>query len=200
MTSINSKNTAGILGLLAVAIFLGSLVFFGIANREFSFWDDFISRLGAKGAPNALVWNLIGFVVVGILLFGFGLCYGLLLRDRLLAVLLSFFGLGFAFIASPVDFSDSEVSKVHVLAVCLGLACWLLGLSRMGYNPQLSQKIRNRANVTAVLLLAAITGHVLGGWAMPMTHRLVFGIVFGWTAITSLELLLVKESSDQKTT
>jgi len=27
---------------------------------------------------------------------------------------------------------------------------------------------------------------------MPVTHRLIFGIVFGWTAITSFELILRK--------
>ncbi len=195
--TVNWKNVAGTLGLLAVAVFLIALLVFGLANRDFSFWDDFISSLGAKGAPNAQLWNIVGFALVGVLLFAFGLSYGLLLRDRLLAVFLSLFGLGFAFIASPMDFSDEEVSKAHILAVCLGLACWLLGLSRMGYNPLLAQKVRTRANVTATLILVSILGFVLGAWTMPIAHRLVFGLVFGWTALTSLELLLAKPSPNR---
>jgi hypothetical protein len=37
-----------------------------------------------------------------------------------------------------------------------------------------------------------IIGSVVGLWSIPVTHRLIFGIVFGWTAITSFELILRK--------
>lgn len=195
---IDSRTAAAVLGLLAVAIFLAALLVFGFANPDFNLWDDFVSRLGAKGAPHALAWNVIGFALVGILLFAFGLSYGLLLGDRPLAIFLSLFGLGFAFVASPMDFADAEVSKAHILAVCLGLACWMFGLSRMGSNRTLAQKVRTRANITACLILVSMLGFVFGAWSMPLAHRLVFGIGFGWTAITSLELLLSTPSPEQK--
>jgi hypothetical membrane protein len=193
---LREKNI-GIFGLLSVLILISALLIFGLSNPDFSFWDSFISKLGAKGEPNAIWFNLIGFLVVGILLFIFGITYGNLLKDKLLSILLSLFGLGFAFTAIPIDmeFSRTPVSKAHIVAICLGLAFWLFGLSRLGYNQKLKRKIRNRANITAVILVLSILGYVFEIWSMPITHRLVFMIVFGWTAITSIELIYNKKTA-----
>ena len=184
----------GILGLLSILIFIASLLIFGFSNSDFSFLNDFVSKLGAKGEPNALWFNLFGFFTVGILLFVFGVTYGNLLNDKLLSVLLSLYGLGFAFTAIPIDMELPRIpmSKAHIVSICLGLAFWLLGLSRLGYNRQLGKGIRNRANFTAAVLVLSIIGSVLGLWSIPVTHRLIFGIVFGWIAITSFELILRK--------
>ncbi len=186
-----TEKNIGIFGLLSVLTLITALLVFGLLNSDFSFWEDFISKLGAKGEPNAFWFNIIGFVVVGILLFVFGLLYGKLLNDKLLSILLSLFGLGFAFTAIPIDmeFSRTSVSKAHIVAICLGLAFWLFGLSRLAYNQNLKQRIRKRANLTAIILVLSMIGFVFGLWSMPITHRLVFTIVFGWTAITSIELM-----------
>lgn len=188
------EKTVGLFGLSSVLFLVFALTTFGLLNKEFSFLNDFISKLGAKGAPNALWFNFIGFIVVGILFFVFGLTYGKLLNDKLISILLSLFGLGFAFTAIPIDIQlpDTSTSKTHILVICLGLAAWLLGLARIGYNQQLKRKIRIRANITAVILSVAMIGFLLGIWSMPITHRLVFGIVFGWTILTSLELIYKK--------
>ena len=191
---IIKEKSVGILGLLSVMILIKALLIFGFSNSEFSFANDFISKLGAKGEPNSLWFNLFGFITVGILLFVFGLTYGNLLNDKLLSILLSLFGLGFAFTAIPMDMelSRTPVSKAHIVAICLGLAFWLLGLSRLGYNKQLKRKVKIRANLTAIILVLSMMGFVFGLWSMPITHRLVFGIVFSWTALTSIELILKK--------
>ena len=183
--------TVGILGLSSVLILFITLLVFGFLNSQFSFTDDFISKLGAKGEPNALLFNLFGFITDGILLFAFGLSYGFLLRDKLLSVLLSIFGLGFGFTAIPTDMhlSDSVLSKAHMVSICLGLAFWLFGLARLGYNVNLENKIRDRANFSARVLIISIFGVVIDLWSIPTAHRLVFGIVFGWTTFTSLELI-----------
>ncbi|MCX2680069.1 DUF998 domain-containing protein [Galbibacter sp. EGI 63066] len=188
------EKTVGIFGLLSVLILVIALLIFGYLNSEFSFLNDFISKLGASGEPNALLFNLIGFITVGLLLFIFGLTYGKLQNDKLLSILLSLFGLGFAFTAIPIDMqiSNTPVSKAHIVSICLGLAFWFFGLSRLGYNRHLKKKIRNRANFTAVILVLSIIGFVIGLWSMPITHRLIFGIVFGWTTLTSIELILKK--------
>lgn len=188
------KQTVGIFGLLSVLVLIIAISTFGLLHSDFSFVDDFISKLGAKGEPHALWFNLFGFITVGIFLFVFGLAYGRLLHDKLLSTLLSLFGLGFAFTAIPIDMelASLPVSKAHMVAICLGLAFWLFGLSRLGYNKQLQKRIRNRANLTAVVLILSMMGFVFGLWSMPITHRLVFGVVFGWTAVTSIELMLKK--------
>ncbi|MDN3203341.1 DUF998 domain-containing protein [Algoriphagus sediminis] len=191
------EKTVGLTGLLSVVILILSLLVFGVLNNQFSFLNDFISMLGAKGQPNSVLFNFFGFVIVGFLLFLFGWGYGQLQNDRLLAILLSIFGLGFAVTAIPIDFDQetSPVSKAHIVSICIGLAFWFFGLSRMGSNPNLPQKIRKRANLTAGVLATAMIGFTLGFWSMPITHRLIFGIVFGWTGWTSIELVLNKNKS-----
>ncbi|MEO0337984.1 MAG: DUF998 domain-containing protein [Bacteroidota bacterium] len=191
------QRKSGILGLMSAIIFMLALVFFGFLNPEFSFVEDFVSKLGAKGEPNAIWWNIIGFGLVGLVLFGFGIFYGKLLKDQFAGLLLASFGVGFSFTAFPMDMMDAnaDVSKAHVLAICLALASWLFGLARISSNALISKKIRNRANITAFLVVTPMIGFVLGFWSMPITHRLVFIVVFGWTAFTSIELLMMQNKA-----
>lgn len=194
MHSINSNKIAGLLGISAFLFFVLSLAVFGLLNPSFSFLDDYISKLGAIGEPLALWWNIIGFGLVGILFIGFGISYGKVIQDKFSGLLLALFGLGFALTSLPMDMTDdrSPVSKAHIVAICLGLACWLFGLARMSYNPTLSKAIKSGANVAATLLAISMIGQAMGIWPMPVTHRLVFTIVFGWTFITSVSLLRSK--------
>ena len=191
MEFLRNPGFVGTIGLLAVIVLMLSILIFGFRNDSFSFLNDFISKLGAEGEPNALWFNLMCFVMVGIILFVFGVAYGLLLKDKLLSTFLSFFGVGFAFSAIPFDaeLPKASLSTAHVVAICLGLVFWMFGLSRIGYNQQIERSIRNRANFSAIALVISMAGFGLGLWSMPITHRLVFGVVFGWTAVTSILLL-----------
>ena len=192
---IKNRGLAGSLGLLSVLLFVISLLIFGNLNAEFNFVEDFVSKLGAIGEPYATWWNILGFGLVGMLLIGFGIAYGGILKDNLTGILLALFGVGFALISIPMDMANSEssVSKAHIVAVCLALAFWLFGLARISQNGITERKTRRRANVTALLIVMAMLGFVFNFWSMPLTHRLVFFVVFSWTAMTSLELLLIRQ-------
>ena len=191
MKENKTNKIAGLLGLSGVLIFSISLLALGYLNADFSFVNDFISKLGAKGEPNAIWWNLIGFVLVGITLTGFGILYGRILKDKLVGILLSLFGVGFAFTSIPIDMveSDTSISKAHIVAITLALASWLLGLAKISSNYLVEKYIRDRANIAAILVVFAMIGFVINLWSMPITHRFVFLVVFGWVAITSISLL-----------
>lgn len=182
---------AAMLGISAVALFAFAFVVFSGLNPGFKPLDDYVSKLGAVGQPYALWWNAIGFVVVGALLAGFGLTYGRILQDRFVGVLLALYGVGFGATGVPINLGDASapLSKAHVVAICLGLAAWMLGLARMAYLPSLAKSIRSSANIAAALLALPILGQGVQLWSMPVTHRLVFLVVFGWVAITSIRLL-----------
>ncbi len=49
--------------------------------------------------------------------------------------------------------------------------------------------IRHSANVAAALVVLPMVGAGAQLWSMPVTHRLVFIVVFGWLAATSITLL-----------
>jgi hypothetical membrane protein len=182
---------AAMLGISAVSLFGLSLVVFSGLNPNFNLLDDYVSKLGAVGQPYALWWNVIGFVMVGVLLAGFGLAYGSILQSRLVGVLLALFGIGFGAAGVPIELGDgsSPLTKAHVVAICLGLAAWLFGLARMAYLPSLGRFTHSSANIAAILLVLPILGQGAQLWSMPVTHRLVFLVVFGWVAITSIRLL-----------
>ncbi|MBO3697063.1 DUF998 domain-containing protein [Roseivirga sp. E12] len=183
--------TAGTFGVLAFSLFSLALLIFGLLNQEFYFVNDVISKLGANGQPLAIWWNIIGFGLVGLLLMGFGITYGKVLKDRSAGLLLALFGLGFAFTSIPIDIGevDSAFSKAHVVAICLALAFWLFGLARISANHSQSKSIKLRANVAALLLVTSMIGGATELLSMPMTHRLVFGVVFGWTLVTAISML-----------
>jgi hypothetical membrane protein len=60
-------------GLLGVALFAISIIIFGLLDPNFLFINSYISELGAQDASRALLLNLFGFVIPGILLAVFWL-------------------------------------------------------------------------------------------------------------------------------
>jgi hypothetical protein len=164
---------------------------FATLNPGFDPVNDYVSKLGAKGQPYAFWRNLLGFGTVGALILAFGATYGAHLGDRLVGVLLALFGIGFAATSVPVDIADpgSSLSKAHTVAICLGLACFMGALARLAHARSNGQATRRSANAAATLLGVAGFGYLAQLWSMPVAHRLVFGVVFGWMALTAAGLL-----------
>ncbi|MEM9182272.1 MAG: DUF998 domain-containing protein [Pseudomonadota bacterium] len=186
-----SYRITALLGLAGVGAFASALLLFSFLNPNFHPTQDYVSKLGALGQPFAVWWNVVGFGLVGLMLAAFGWVYGKLVRDRLIGFLLALFGLGFAATAIPIDLgsADAAVSKAHVVAICLGLAGWCFGLARLASLTALSKSVRRSAKLAATLVVAPMVGQALELWPMPVTHRLVFAVVFGWFALTSITLL-----------
>ena len=186
------RSLAASCGLAGVALFLAAFVIFSALDTEFQLFDDYVSELGATGKTYGLWFNLIGFVGVGLLLALFGIAYGHVLGDRLVGGLLTAFGLGFAFTAVPIEdtVTVSTLSKVHIVAICLGLGAWMLALARLAHLRRLGSDVRLAANTAAGLFLIPVAGHLLQFWTMPVTHRLVFTVVFGWFVWTASRLLV----------
>lgn len=65
---------AGVLGVAGVAAGLGVPVYFGGLDPAYDPVRDFISELGAAGAPNALVVNWMAFLPTGLIQILFALC------------------------------------------------------------------------------------------------------------------------------
>ncbi|WP_051315945.1 DUF998 domain-containing protein [Algoriphagus vanfongensis] len=189
-SKLKYSHLAQITGVLAPITFCILFWVFGKANPSFDFLEDYVSKLGAAGEPNAFLWNLLGFFLVGILLAVFGYCYGATIQNRLVGFLLGGFGLGFSLISIPISMNNPEalVSKFHILAVCLGLACWMFGLAKISAISGISPQTKILSNLAAGAIVISIFGFVFGFYSMTVTHRLVFSVVFFWTFLTSLGL------------
>jgi hypothetical membrane protein len=123
--------------LLAPALFAICLVVFGALRPDYSHLTDAVSGLGARGAPNAEAWNLLGFVTVGLLItaFSWGLFRGTGSLSALLFVGLS--GLGFAGTGVfPADMSDlsSPSSRAHILMSLISFAAFVPGAFVLGWR------------------------------------------------------------------
>lgn len=185
------QKTTAYLGISVVVIFGTALIIIASLTPEFSYLEDFVSKLGAQGQPYALWWNMIGFLLVGFLLTAFGYSYGRVVNDRWIGICLALFGIGFAATALPIDLGNSEsaLSTAHVVAICLGLAAWMFGLARLAHIKKIGKAVRYSANIAAALVVLPMFGFVAGLLSMPLTHRLVFVVVFGWVAYSSINLL-----------
>lgn len=74
-------------GLIAPVIRLTSILVVGWLNPDYSQSRDYISELGAVGAPNAWLMNSFGIILVGIMLSGFSIVLWRVLRPGLLVAI-----------------------------------------------------------------------------------------------------------------
>ena len=63
-----TERVAGAIGIVACAVFWLSLFAYGAMRTDYSHFTKAVSELGVIGVPHALAWNLIGFIVPGLLL------------------------------------------------------------------------------------------------------------------------------------
>lgn len=116
--------------MAAPALFVLFLVVFGALRPDYSHRTDAVSELGALGAPNALAWNLLGFVAVGLLIVAFS--WGLFRETGSVAALVfvGLSGLGFTGTGVfPADMSDLSTpsSRAHILMSLISFAAFVPG-------------------------------------------------------------------------
>ena len=177
-------------GLLSVSVFVCSFMIFCFLHPGFDILGDFISKLGSKGQPYAICWNVSGFATVGLLLATFGWLFGLCQGDRVLGACLVVSGVGFTLAAIPADFADAQapLSKAHFVSVCLSLAGFCFGLARLSGSRSTKQD-RNIANVVIVLAIIPVVCVSGGVSAEPIAHRIILAVVFTWVVLSSIRLL-----------
>lgn len=116
--------------MVAPPLFALCLFVFGALRPDYSHRTDAVSELGALDTPNALAWNLLGFVAVGLLIAAFS--WGLFRGTGSLAALV-FVGLsGLAFAGTgvfPADMSDLSApsSRAHILMSLISFAAFVPG-------------------------------------------------------------------------
>ncbi|MEM8713162.1 MAG: DUF998 domain-containing protein, partial [Planctomycetota bacterium] len=175
--------------------------FAAVRPDDYSHGRKAVSELGAVGAPNALGFNLLGFVAPGLLVIC--LTYALTRslrtrRCRVGAALLFASGLSMAMAGVfPVDMEkrDSLTSILHLVAASLSGIFWTLSLFWLGrvLRRDLDLPLLGRMTPWFSLFLVAnlawqavwqSTGAVLPGWG----QRIGFGGFFLWTFWTGLAL------------
>ena len=136
---VNARR-AWVCSVLATAIFWIALIEFGAVRTDYSQLTKAVSELGAVGAPHALAWNVLGFIVPGLLLAACGIAVGTVVDERRVALRWMLAGSGVAFAAtgvfpavmqdgSPVMQAPSTVG--HVVMLLLSSIFWLVAIGML---------------------------------------------------------------------
>jgi hypothetical membrane protein len=199
-----TERWAAVAGLGACATFWIALFAFAAARSDYSHFTKAISELGVLGAPHALAWNLIGFIVPGILLAicGAGLASTIDGKRGLLWWLLVMSGVGFAATGllpgemhngSPLMKSPWTVG--HIAASFLSAIPWAIATVLLVVRAKHKPEWRHLRVIGTVLALAGILG--LFARALPafehrpgLGQRTGFAAYLAWYLVMSFYLLL----------
>lgn len=183
-------------GALAAIVFVAAVAGFGVALSGYSqVWHP-VAVLGAKGVPRALGFNLLGFVLTGVL----AAVAALDLRHRLPAdagwparvgaQLLLLSALGFiALGAMPLDPDDlhNEASSLHATGWLLWWVAFVPGAALFAFG--MRGRSRWRPVVTASIVAAAVVlfSALIAVALMPagIAQRLGYAAWLGWLCVAS---------------
>lgn len=178
-------------GLAASVVFFTALIAVGALDPSYSHFTKAVSELGAIGAPNKLVWNLLGFFAVGILLAIFGWRLGGYLNDEVCRGFLTLFGIAFAATAIPANMDDlgSFNSTAHIVASLAVFLFWSLALLRLLFTEQRLEGLKLASGVALALALGSIVLRGSGLLLPGLAQRISFLVVFGWIIVAAILLL-----------
>jgi len=198
----------GTMGTAAFVIFWVALFAFGAARPEYSHLHKAVSELGVVGAPNALAWNVIGFIVPGLLLafFSAGLATSIDGRRGVLWWLLVLSTLCFAATGlvpgemhngSPM--LQSRLTQGHLLMANLSPLLWIIASFLLIRRVKKNQNWKSFATRAVVYAIVCVGGFILSiviAGIIPvflhtpgLNQRFCFAFYFCWFLIMSLHLL-----------
>ncbi|HET6360534.1 MAG TPA: DUF998 domain-containing protein [Gemmatimonadota bacterium] len=184
---------AALCGILAPLLFAVSLLVFAAIRADYSHLTDAVSELGARGAPNALAWNLVGFVGVGLLItvFAWGLYRGTASLAALVSVGLS--GLGFAGTGVfPADMADLSApsSRAHIVMSLISFAAFVPGAFVLCWRFLKLPRWAPVGIASGALALLAIASMPLREMDVPpgLAQRTTFVVYLVWIELLAVAL------------
>jgi hypothetical membrane protein len=186
-------------GPAAAALFAVSLIgFAAIRTDGYTHATKAVSELGAVDAPNALGFNLLGFVLPGLLVAVLAGALRAALKSWAGPLLLGISGLFFLGAGVfPVDMTarNSALSVAHLAMAQLSGVAFAIAVFPLGSAMRRHPHFAALGRVTPwflLFLLANIawqvvwqaTGSILPGWG----QRIAFGGYFAWAALAGYQL------------
>ena len=178
--------------VIAAAIsFWASLFGFAALNPHYSHFRKSVSELGAWGAPNMWAFNVLGFIVPGLLVawFGWTLARSATPKGWLTASLFALAGILVALAgASPADMNNfgSLTTIGHLIGSNGSALAWLAALIALAAATGRSWPAMSVVSVLGIVLM--LTAFSLYFWApLPraIIQRICFGVFFGWYLVAT---------------
>ncbi len=168
----------------ALALFVAAAIGFGIANPDYAQWRHPLALLGARGEPHALAFNLLGFVLPGLLLAAQALALRNAWRGqgwgvRIAAQLALLSALGFAGQGLlPLDPYNllAPASRLHATVWMLWWVAFVPGTLLLAWGRREGRAV----GLVVALLLPALA--LFGGSLMPaaLAQRGAYLLWFAW--------------------
>lgn len=179
--------------VLGTVVFWAALLVFGALRPGYSQFTKAVSELGAIGSSHALAWNLIGFILPGLLLaHGGARIASILDRPRggswwaLVLTGLGFAGTGVfpAVIVNGTPALRAPLTVGHIIMMMASSACWLVAVVLL--IRRLPQWMRPWMFALSCAAVAGLAANVLHDLIPPLAHRpglaqrLGFAGFFAW--------------------
>jgi len=189
----------GVIGPITFTIVVIAL---GLLQPAYNHVTQYVSELGAMGAPNAIIMNVAGFFLLGMLIvaFAFGLHFGVNegKGSRTGPVFLAVSGAGFVavglFPCDPGCMNVSFSGLMHVVSAritWIGLILALLFIAqRFKSDPEWKgYRLYTLATALIVLIVAVMLDFIgIEGW-MGALQRVFLGVRLLWLEIVAIKLL-----------
>lgn len=185
-------------GPIAAILFFGSLIIFGLLRTDgFTHGTKAVSELGAVGAPNALAFNVLGFILPGMLSVVLAWALHRASGRKHLGVgiiLLSLFGVCLAMAGvfqANMDDLQSTSSALHFIGAVLSGVFWTIAIFWLRPVLRAADVSARLVKFTpyfvifiiahlAIQVLFQTTGLINPGWGQRVGFLGVF-IWFAWT-------------------
>ncbi|WP_368564566.1 DUF998 domain-containing protein [Pseudoxanthomonas sp. UTMC 1351] len=185
------------LGLAGAVLFAAAVIGFGLALPGYSQSAHPVAVLGAKGFPHATMFNLLGFVLPGLLASVVMLELRLRLPGnagwmlRIGAQLLLLSSLGFVALGVlPLDPADlhNKTSSYHATAWMLWWVAFVPGAALLasGLRGQMAWRTVVRISAIASLLLLVLVLFAVDWLPAGTAQRVAFAVWWVWMCITGL--------------
>ena len=206
---VGRQNVLAACGIAAPLVFTAAVIAASVNHPGYDQLKNFISELGATGAPAAGVMNFAGFLPYGLLLVAFALAVHRGMRADaggwLGPSMLALYGLAYVALAvSPCDpgCQAATPSLHHRMHFLLGDLIFLTAvLGPFTLYPRMLKDPAWRSLAPATLILPGMAWLILeaSGAGVPgaLRQRVWLILVFLWIALVALRLLRIGAIGDQ---
>lgn len=200
-----TKKTYAFLGIFTPVFFWCTYFIMANARPEYSFKYKAVSELGSLDAPNYLIWNILGYILPGIILaiYSFGLYKNISTPASSKLPLIGFIG-SFLFLSlsgifpANMDDRSSTTTVIHLVGAFGSYIFFLLGAFTY---PRLMKKSTYWKKAIKPTLIFTVITLIFGNWYFVFPHmpavgqRFVFFFYLLWVFYTAI--LLYKAPDDK---
>ena len=183
-------------GVAAAVNFAAALILFSAITPRYDQLTQRVSELGMSNAPQAPLWNLFGFGLVGALILVFALSLYFELKTAragiMVAVLTGFSGLGYiglGIFPAAIGFQPSTSTTLHTIMVMISFFSFIAASSVFAFKQRNDPRWKHLAAFSGVMGAAGLLSFALPrSIPLGVSQRIGLAANFLWLFVTGYAL------------